>query len=129
MTISFPKTPTPTEYTGPISLNENVSSRSTINLMPKRLENFRFLRAEFRRDPLQPIRDHFSKYVIVGMGLFVEGYTLFSVGNMESLFESVWPQCWKASKSAIQIGWQVWIISRLLVLFWDKWWLGLSATG
>jgi MFS family permease len=53
------------------------------------------LAAEFRRDPLQPFRDYFSKYVIVGLGLFVEGYTLFSVGNIESLFEAVWPQCWK----------------------------------
>jgi len=53
------------------------------------------LAAEFRRDPLQPFRDYFSKYVIVGLGLFVEGYTLFSVGNIDSLFEAVWPQCWK----------------------------------
>ena len=53
------------------------------------------LATEFRRDPLQPFRDYFSKYVIVGLGLFVEGYTLFSVGNIESLFEAVWPQCWK----------------------------------
>jgi MFS family permease len=53
------------------------------------------LGASFRKDPLQPVRDYFSKYVIVGMGLFVEGYTLFSVGNLSSLFQSVWPACWK----------------------------------
>jgi MFS family permease len=53
------------------------------------------LATEFKQDPLQPFRDYFSRYVITGMGLFVEGYTLFSVGNIESLFQSVWPQCWK----------------------------------
>jgi MFS family permease len=53
------------------------------------------LGASFKADPLQPIRDYFSKYVIVGMGLFVEGYTLFSVGNLASLFEDVFPTCWK----------------------------------
>lgn len=55
------------------------------------------LGAAFKKDPLQPVRDYFSKYVIVGMGLFVEGYTLFSVGNLSSLFEDVWPSCWKTN--------------------------------
>src|SRR5271154_1801731 len=53
------------------------------------------LGSEFKRDPLQPIRDYFSLYVITGLGLFVEGYTLFSVGNLTSLFQAVFPSCWK----------------------------------
>lgn len=56
------------------------------------------LGAAFKRDPLQPIRDYFGRYVITGMGLFVEGYTLFSVGNLTSLFEAVWPLCWSTYK-------------------------------
>jgi len=52
--------------------------------------------AEFKADPLQPFRDYWYRYVITGMGLFVEGYTLFSVGNLTSLFEAVWPSCWKS---------------------------------
>src|SRR5271170_2537225 len=32
------------------------------------------------------------------MGMFVEGYTLFSVGNLTSLFEAVWPACWKTNE-------------------------------
>jgi len=59
------------------------------------LRELRLLGAEFKRDPLQPIRDYFSLYVVTGMGLFVEGYTLFSVGNVTSLFQAVWPSCWK----------------------------------
>jgi Sugar (and other) transporter len=53
------------------------------------------LGASFKKDPLQPVRDYFGKYVITGMGLFVEGYTLFSVGNLSSLFQAVYPSCWK----------------------------------
>ena len=59
------------------------------------LRELKVLGAEFKRDPMQPIRDYFSRYVITGMGLFVEGYTLFSVGNLSALFKSVWPACWK----------------------------------
>src|SRR5271163_4343422 len=55
--------------------------------------------AAFKADPLQPFRDYWHRYVITGMGLFVEGYTLFSVGNLTSLFEAVWPACWKSYTS------------------------------
>ncbi|PWN50905.1 MFS general substrate transporter [Violaceomyces palustris] len=49
----------------------------------------------FKKDPLSPISAYFSKYVITGLGLFVEGFTLFSVGNLTPLFKAVWPECWK----------------------------------
>ncbi|CAO1628156.1 unnamed protein product [Jaminaea pallidilutea] len=48
----------------------------------------------FKQDPLSPIRAYFSNYVVTGMGLFVEGYVLFSVGNLSPLFKAVWPACW-----------------------------------
>jgi hypothetical protein len=50
----------------------------------------------FKEDPLSPIRSYFSDYVVKGMGLFVEGYVLFSVGNLKPLFKSVFPTCWKS---------------------------------
>lgn len=52
----------------------------------------------FKRDPLSPVRAYFSNYVVTGLGLFVEGYTLFSVGNLKPLFKAVWPQCWKTHR-------------------------------
>jgi MFS family permease len=63
---------------------------------------FLLLMSEFRRDPLKPINDYFSHYVITGMGMFVEGYTLFSVGNLTALFQAVWPTCWKTYKVCTQ---------------------------
>ena len=68
---------------------------------------FWLLMSEFKKDPLQPIRDYFGHYVITGMGMFVEGYTLFSVGNLTSLFTVVWPTCW----SSYEVCSQNWIAS------------------
>lgn len=48
----------------------------------------------FRHDPLEPIRAYFRTYVVNGLGLFVEGYVLFSIGNLSPLFAAVWPTCW-----------------------------------
>lgn len=38
---------------------------------------------------------HCRRYVLNGFGLFTEGYTLFSIGNLTPLFQAVWPQCFK----------------------------------
>lgn len=48
----------------------------------------------FKKDPLSPLSTYTSNYVVTGMGLFVEGYVLFSVGNLTPLFKAVWPACW-----------------------------------
>ena len=52
----------------------------------------------FRTDPLKPFSHYFHNYAVTGLGFFTEGYTLFSVGNILSLFESVWPACYKEYK-------------------------------
>ncbi|GAA5859566.1 hypothetical protein JCM5353_001507 [Sporobolomyces roseus] len=49
----------------------------------------------FKKDPLEPLRQYFRKYVSNGMGLFVEGYVLFSIGNLSALFKSAWPECFR----------------------------------
>jgi MFS family permease len=46
-------------------------------------------------DPLSPVAAYLGTYALNGLGLFVEGFTLFSVGNLVPLFSAVWPQCWK----------------------------------
>ncbi|CAO1622410.1 unnamed protein product [Parajaminaea phylloscopi] len=48
----------------------------------------------FKKDPLSPLSAYTHNYVVTGMGLFVEGYVLFSVGNLTPLFKAVWPACW-----------------------------------
>ncbi|KAK4055359.1 hypothetical protein OIO90_003197 [Microbotryomycetes sp. JL221] len=50
--------------------------------------------SDAKQDPAMPIRKYFNTYVMNGMGLFVEGYVLFSIGNLAPLFKSVWKNCW-----------------------------------
>ena len=47
-----------------------------------------------RKDPLSPIGWYFRNSVIPGAGLGLEGYVLFSIGNLTPLFAQVWPDCW-----------------------------------
>ncbi|KAI9802524.1 MAG: hypothetical protein M1833_001596 [Piccolia ochrophora] len=50
-----------------------------------------------KADPLSPITAYFRNYVVPGAGLGLEGYVLFSIGNVKPLFQKVWPACWKAA--------------------------------
>lgn len=47
-----------------------------------------------KSDPLSPVSWYFRHAVIPGAGLGLEGYVLFSIGNLEPLFKKVWPECW-----------------------------------
>ncbi|KAK7403645.1 hypothetical protein QQX98_010568 [Neonectria punicea] len=48
----------------------------------------------FKEDPLSPLSWYFRHAVIPGAGLGLEGYVLFSIGNLEPLFKAAWPECW-----------------------------------
>ncbi|KAI0021571.1 major facilitator superfamily domain-containing protein [Xylariomycetidae sp. FL0641] len=48
----------------------------------------------FKKDPLSPVTWYFRNAILPGAGLGLEGYALFSIGNLEPLFAQVWPECW-----------------------------------
>lgn len=48
----------------------------------------------FKKDPLSPIGFYMRNMVIPGAGLGLEGYVLFSIGNLKPLFEKSFPDCW-----------------------------------
>jgi len=50
---------------------------------------------EFVKDPLWPFLEYYRRHIIPGMGLFAEGYVLFSIGNLSTLFSAAYPDCWK----------------------------------
>jgi hypothetical protein len=50
--------------------------------------------AMIKEDPLSPVSWYFRNAVLPGAGLGLEGYVLFSIGNLEPLFSAVWPTCW-----------------------------------
>ncbi|RMZ79454.1 hypothetical protein DV738_g3400, partial [Chaetothyriales sp. CBS 135597] len=49
----------------------------------------------FKNDPLSPIGYYMRNMVIPGAGLGLEGYVLFSIGNVKPLFQAAFPACWK----------------------------------
>lgn len=49
----------------------------------------------FKADPLSPVAYYFHNMVLPGAGLGLEGYVLFSIGNIKPLFQKAFPACWK----------------------------------
>lgn len=52
----------------------------------------------FKEDPLAPVSHYFRNMVLPGAGLGLEGYVLFSIGNIKPLFEKSFPECWAEEK-------------------------------
>ncbi|WXC55559.1 hypothetical protein SNK03_001504 [Fusarium graminearum] len=59
----------------------------------------------FKEDPLSPLSWYFRHAVIPGAGLGLEGYVLFSIGNLEPLFKAVWPECWGKEPTTCSHNW------------------------
>ena len=48
-----------------------------------------------KADPLAPVGYYLKNMVLPGAGLLLEGYVLFSIGNIKPLFQAVFKSCWK----------------------------------
>jgi len=59
----------------------------------------------FKKDPLSPVGWYWRNCILPGAGLLLEGYVLFSVGNIKSLFADVWPECWGEDHTACNETW------------------------
>jgi hypothetical protein len=62
----------------------------------------------FKRDPLEPLALYWRNYVVTGLGLFTEGFVLFSIGNLKPLFSSVWPECWSTHEGELSFQTSPW---------------------
>ena len=49
----------------------------------------------FKNDPLSPVGYYLKNMVLPGAGLGLEGYVLFSIGNVRPLLQDAFPSCWK----------------------------------
>lgn len=58
-----------------------------------------------KKDPLSPLAWYFRNAVLPGAGLGLEGYVLFSIGNLEPLFAAVWPECWGKAHTVCSQNW------------------------
>lgn len=48
----------------------------------------------FKNDPLAPAAAYWRTYGMPGIGLFLEGYVIFSISNNSTLFKQAYPKCW-----------------------------------
>lgn len=58
-----------------------------------------------KADPLSPVSWYFRNAVLPGAGLGLEGYVLFSIGNLEPLFRAAWPTCWGKNPTECDANW------------------------
>ncbi|KAK3330786.1 major facilitator superfamily domain-containing protein [Apodospora peruviana] len=58
-----------------------------------------------KKDPLSPLTWYFRNAVLPGAGLGLEGYVLFSIGNIEPLFAATWPTCWGKDRTECSSNW------------------------
>ncbi|TID17058.1 phosphate transporter A-1 [Venturia nashicola] len=56
-----------------------------------------------KRDPLSPVGAYVRNMVIPGAGLLLEGYVLFSIGNIKPLLQATFPSCWKDYKTCDKV--------------------------
>ena len=58
----------------------------------------RSIGAMIKKDPLSPVSWYFKNMVLPGAGLGLEGYVLFSIGNITSIFtaKGTYEVCWKS---------------------------------
>ncbi|KAK3938050.1 major facilitator superfamily domain-containing protein [Diplogelasinospora grovesii] len=58
-----------------------------------------------KNDPLSPLAWYFRNAVLPGAGLGLEGYVLFSIGNLGPLFAATWPTCWGKNPTECSANW------------------------
>lgn len=63
--------------------------------------------AMFKKDPLSPVTWYFRNAVLPGAGLGLEGYVLFSIGNLSTLFAKTdgWKECWGSKPTQCTENW------------------------
>ncbi len=68
-------------------------------------KELRAIGAMMKADPLSPVSWYFRNAVLPGAGLGLEGYVLFSIGNLEPLFRAAWPTCWGKHPTECSSNW------------------------
>ena len=71
----------------------------------ERGSEFRSFLQMLKKDPLSPVGWYFRNAVLPGAGLGLEGYVLFSIGNLEPLFAATWPECWGDERTVCSDNW------------------------
>ncbi|RDW74790.1 putative inorganic phosphate transporter-2 [Coleophoma cylindrospora] len=81
-------------YWADLPLGQQLSFNSKIDNAEAASE-LRAIGQMIKKDPLSPVGWYFRHAVLPGAGLGLEGYVLFSIGNLTPLYQAAWPACWE----------------------------------
>lgn len=85
-------------YWADLPLRQRIQFVSKVDAQAVR-DELRTIGTMVKKDPLSPLGWYTRNAIIPGAGLGLEGYVLFSIGNLEPLFSKVWPECWKTHET------------------------------
>lgn len=68
-------------------------------------KEFKSFLSMLKKDPLSPVSWYWRNAILPGAGLGLEGYVLFSIGNLEPLFAATWPECWGENATQCSSNW------------------------
>lgn len=91
-------------YWADLPLRKRIGFVSRVQAAEDKKE-FKAIGRMFKEDPLSPFAWYFRNAVLPGAGLGLEGYVLFSIGNLAPLFAATWPQCWASSGTECANSW------------------------
>ena len=83
-------------YWADLPIGKRISFVTSYDSAETRRE-LRSIGAMMKADPLSPVAWYFKNMVLPGAGLGLEGYVLFSIGNITSIFtaKGTYEICWK----------------------------------
>jgi hypothetical protein len=91
-------------YWADLPIGQRVKFVSAVDRQAAR-EELSTIWAMMKKDPLSPVSWYFRNAVIPGAGLGLEGYVLFSIGNLSSLFGDAFPTCWGSKATECSANW------------------------
>ncbi|KAJ9137968.1 Mfs transporter [Pleurostoma richardsiae] len=92
-------------YWADLPLRERIAFVNKVNNAETKKE-LKAIGAMIKEDPLSPVAWYLRNAVLPGAGLGLEGYVLFSIGNLEPLFSSTWPECWGDNATQCNSNWK-----------------------
>ncbi|KAG9245951.1 major facilitator superfamily domain-containing protein [Calycina marina] len=71
-------------------------------------------KALFSKQKMGPVKWYFKNAIVPGAGLGLEGFVLFSIGNLTTLFGDVWKRCWTSYEVCSEVSIQLVTIMEIV---------------
>ncbi|KAK4989926.1 hypothetical protein LTR50_002837 [Elasticomyces elasticus] len=84
------------EYWGEMSIGQRIKFVRKVDTAEAKRE-FGSIWSMIKKEPLSPLKYYLRHMIIPGAGLLLEGYVLFSIGNIRPLLQAAFPSCWSTN--------------------------------